>query len=106
MQPKTNNWTSSPKEGSPINDMKKQPEKAFKRISIKNDKKLKLEDGSRNNTLEAEDKVKTIELGRMDIELERREKKELSKQEDQGEMEKSEEQLIEKLKEDDGRDLN
>lgn len=50
--------------------------------------------------------MKTIELGRMDIELERREKKEVRKQEDEGEMERSEEQLIEKLKEDDGRDLN
>ena len=50
--------------------------------------------------------MKTIELGRMDIELERREKKEVRKQEDEGEMERSEEQLIEELKEDDGRDLN
>ena len=42
----------------------------------------------------------------MDIELERREKKEVRKQEDEGEMERSEEQLIEKLKEEDGGDLN
>lgn len=39
--PKSNNWTSSPHEISPINHVsKKQPERMFKRVVVKNEPRV------------------------------------------------------------------